>query len=590
MLRQGDHSSELKLAIGLRKARRCSHARFAFASIRWLRAPMILDYLDPSCPTDIETDLCIVGSGAAGLSIARDFVGSGVRVCILESGGLGGEYNAQSLNDGTSIGDVKIDPATSRLRAFGGSCNLWGGGCIPLTLRDFEQRSWVPESGWPISFDALRPHYLRALAFCGVDVGKLDDGTSDFPLPLTPEKFGSEDLENSLWARSFLTFGKAYREDIARARNVSVLLHCNVLDLTLSCCGTRVDEARISAFEGRRGKVKARQFVLACGGIENARLLLLSNTAKPKGIGNDRDLVGRYFMDHPIVKLGAISVPFPQPMLRQCSPVKQGPGFTAYHEITLAENSQVQHQTLNCRVRAMPVEGQVPRGVAALRSLRSHNRSAANEDELVKRGIDISLRLPRLQPAIPEKRSIVPTLLDLGVGAGGVGRAIVRKLTGQSAVAIQHFDLFGFFEQAPNPDSRITLGDELDALGQRKVQIDWRLKILDWHTYRTTAKLFGEGLARHFSGRYHPEEWVSADKSCEAHHVRGAAHHLGTTRMSKTPATGVVDIDCLVHGIENLYIAGSSVFPCGGWAFPTLTIIALSLRLADHLRRRFAKL
>lgn len=551
---------------------------------------MIIDYLAPGSSTDIETDLCIVGSGAAGLSIAHTFAGSDIRVCVLESGGLGGEYKTQSLNEGKSIGGAELDPATSRMRAFGGSCNLWGGGCVPLTPQDFEARSWVPESGWPLSFDAMTPYYLRALSFCGVDVGRLKEGKAESPLALPATKVDGGDLANQLCALTPLKFGQAYREEMERSHNVTVLLHCNLLELVPSPCGTRVHEARIGALDGRRGILKAKQFVLACGGIENARVLLLSNSLSPKGIGNEHDLVGRYFMDHPIVKLGSLAIQLPDLFARYCSSYTKSPTFLTYPEISLADDSQHRHQTLNCRVRAIAVEAEVPRSIKAIRHFRAADKSSANEDERVGSRIQNALSLKRAEtrdssPAC--KNGVERRLRDLVLDVGSVSRAIGRKMAGLSTVKIDHFELFGFFEQAPNPKSRITLGEETDALGQRKVHVDWRFTDLDTHTYRSAAKLFGESLAKRFGGRYRPEEWVSGEGPCEARHIRGAAHHLGTTRMSATPVAGVVDVDCLVHGLNNLYIAGSSVFPSGGWAFPTLTIIALSLRLADHLQKRF---
>jgi choline dehydrogenase-like flavoprotein len=143
-------------------------------------------------------------------------------------------------------------------------------------------------------------------------------------------------------------------------------------------------------------------------------------------------------------------------------------------------------------------------------------------------------------------------------------------------------------EQAPNPDSRVMLDPERDVLGQRKVCIDWRLTELDRHTYRTAAHLFGEELARACGGRFQAEPWVDAGDGTPPR-VQGTAHHLGTTRMADDPRLGVVDRQCRVHGVDNLHIAGSSVFPTGGWAFPTFTIVALSLRLADRLQKLCAE-
>jgi choline dehydrogenase-like flavoprotein len=183
----------------------------------------------------------------------------------------------------------------------------------------------------------------------------------------------------------------------------------------------------------------------------------------------------------------------------------------------------------------------------------------------------------------PTTRSMGSLALELGVGLGDVARAMLRKQAGKPLVATERVDVVGFFEQAPNPDSRVTLGPETDALGQRKLRIDWRLTALDWHTYRTAAAMFGAELARACNGQFELQPWL-LDGHDESPQIQGTAHHIGTTRMAEQPSQGVVDLDSRVHGISNLYVAGSSVFPTGGWAFPTFTVVSMSLRLADHLR------
>jgi choline dehydrogenase-like flavoprotein len=164
-----------------------------------------------------------------------------------------------------------------------------------------------------------------------------------------------------------------------------------------------------------------------------------------------------------------------------------------------------------------------------------------------------------------------------------IAKAMLQKLGSKPTVRSNRVELIGYFEQAPNPDSRVALAEERDVLGLPKVCVDWRLTALDRYTYRTAAALFGAELAGACGGTYQPAAWLSEDDSATAQ-VHTTAHHLGTTRMSDDPQQGVVDQQCRVHGLDNLHIAGSSVFPTGGWAFPTFTIIALSLRLADQLR------
>ncbi|RDI97062.1 GMC family oxidoreductase [Dyella solisilvae] len=547
---------------------------------------MIIDYLTGSHPADIEADLCVIGAGAAGIAIAHAFIGTDIRVCLIESGGLAGEQRNQALCEGSSVGPVPFDADNSRMRVFGGSCNLWGGGCIPLSQYDMAERDWVPHSGWPISYAELEPYYARARAFCQLDGLDFADGSFTSPTPRPPIVFDDGKLVNQVFGRSPVLFGDAYRQQLEQAPNIDVLLHANLLELVPTANGSAVRSATIGSLDGRRGAVRARHFVLACGGIENARLLLLSNSVIPEGLGNRHDVVGRYFMDHPSGRLGALSTDEPHRVTRPYERHRSRHQLPAFPEIGLSHHYQRRHRVLNGRVHPFAVEGPMPRGVRALRELRSAlRRSVPDESALLEARLCAAMRNGPAAEAVAAPASLSMTALRLGLGVGDIVRACLHKLADRPTVASSHIELVGFFEQAPNPDSRITLGDETDALGQRKVHVDWRLTPLDRYTYRQAATMSGHELARASNGRFQLEPWL-ADDAQEPPQVHGTAHHMGATRMSDDPRTGVVDRQGKVHGIDNLHIAGSSVFPTGGWAFPTFTIVALSLRLADDLRRR----
>ncbi|HMH67895.1 MAG TPA: GMC family oxidoreductase, partial [Pinirhizobacter sp.] len=260
---------------------------------------MIIDYLDSTSPNDVEADLCIVGAGAAGIAIARSFIGTGTRVCVIEGGGLAGEERSQSLYEGESVGSTPFDASSSRMRVFGGSCTLWGGGCITFSRHDLAQRDWVPGSGWPVSYDELEPWYEQARGYLGIDAHDFTDGSFLTTPARTPCSFDEGTLANPVFARSPMFFGKHYRAQLDAAENIMVLLHANLMSFEATPDGASVDHARIGGVDGRRGRITARQYVLAAGGIENARLLLLSDSVSPEGLGNAHDLVGRYFMDHP---------------------------------------------------------------------------------------------------------------------------------------------------------------------------------------------------------------------------------------------------------------------------------------------------
>jgi choline dehydrogenase-like flavoprotein len=547
---------------------------------------MIIDYLDGSSPTDINADLCIIGAGAAGIAIARSFIGTPISVCLVEGGGLAGEEKSQALYQGSSIGNPSFDPGVSRMRVFGGSCNLWGGGCITLSRHDLGAREWVPHSGWPLAYDELEPYYARARSYCQIDAHDFADGSFIGPLSRPPIPFDADKLVNQIFARSPILFGAAYRAELEQADNIKVLLHANLMELQAAADGTSVLGARIGALGGRGGIIRARHYVLASGGIENARLLLLSDSVVPQGLGNQRDLVGRYFMDHPSGSLGRVVTDTPDHLTRPYDRnLGKGPA-PVFPEIGLSDRAQRAHRLLSGRVHPFPVEADVPKGIRALRDFRAALRPASRDEnaELEARLCAAMKNGPSsADSAKPASQGVARLALQVGLGAGDIAKAFARKLTDKATVKSNHVELIGYFEQAPNPQSRITLETEVDALGLRKTCVDWQLTALDKHTYRTAATLFGTELAQACGGRFEPAAWVGGSGE-DMPEVHGTAHHLGTTRMSDDPRQGVVDRHCRVHGIDNLHIAGSSVFPTGGWAFPTFTIVALSLRLAEELR------
>lgn len=543
---------------------------------------MLIDYRDATAPDDFEAHLCIIGAGPAGIAIARRFIGTAVTVCLLESGGLASAPENQALYAGESVGSPPFDPALCRLRAFGGSTNVWGGGCIPLGRLDLESRDWVPHSGWPLSYADIQPYYRQACDLFAIEGHDFDAEGFRTPPARTPMQFDERRLVNRNFVLSPVFFGSAYRTELEQARNVQVVLHANLLDLQAVAEGGHVGHARIGSLLGRRGEVRAQQYVLACGGIENARLLLLSDSVVPAGLGNAHDMVGRYFMDHPRGRLGTLQAQSAEALTRPYDRSGGKGNAPAFPELCLADEAMHAHQLLNGRVRPVAVEGPVPRGIRAVRRLRSAlRRPRRDEGRSLEGQMSEALALYPTQ-ASAGKESLARLALDLAPGIGDIARGVVNKLTDHPTVKSDHVDVIGYFEQAPNPDSRVSLGTDTDALGQRRVRVDWRLTALDWHTYRTSAQLFGQELARACQGRFQMEAWLQEEKAVPQ--LQGTAHHMGTTRMSDDPADGVVDRNCRVHGVDNLHVIGSSVFPTGGWAFPTFTLTALSLRLADHLR------
>ncbi len=513
------------------------------------RAAMFVDAAELAPGTRLEADLCIVGAGAAGITLARALAGSGREIVLLESGGFEYEEAVQQRYlgraEGTILGEKTGYLTASRLRYFGGTTNHWHGYCRPLDPEDFEVRTWVPESGWPLRRADLDPFYRRACPL--VEVTPFDYDPAIITRPggrghsARPRLAAGDDaFETTFFHISAPTrFGARYRRDLETQTGLRVVLHASALRLAADRDGRRVESVAVAA-PGRRLEVAAAHVVLAAGGIENPRLLLASRDLVPEGLGNRHDLVGRYFMDHPAVALGQVALPFWR-VLMELYGVHEPAGI-----------------------------GHALRG--ALRSTSGWQRDAGALNALF-----VFEDLPTREdwPELAEEVGQLATdVLRLAVGFP------------DPAAGTQYFgavDLIG--EQVPDPSNRVTLAETTDDLGMPRAHLVWRFGSRDEASLRRTAERLVRALGVRFEGRV--RSVIDGEALWER--TRWSNHHLGTTRMAATPERGVVDADCRVHGIENLWIAGSSVFPTSGCSNPTLTILALALRLADRLRESLAR-
>jgi choline dehydrogenase-like flavoprotein len=504
----------------------------------------------------IRTDVCIVGAGAAGITLAISLAGSGLRSLLVESGGFERTTETDLLNaaETPTIGGGYL--SSSRVRVFGGTTSHWTGFCLPLTDAALATRPWVPDSGWPLDGDALHPFYLRACAQLGIDPWNRD-ANEPSPAPALPHLSLStppQAFETRVYQiKRGVHFGEQNRESLTAADDVVVLTHATCTELRAG--DQRVEQAILRTLTGKRIEIEAKAFVLATGGIENARLLLVSN-----GIGNARDLVGRYYMDHPELSVG-------EAML--------WPGW----ELELYAGQRVDER----RTR-----------LGALFPALEHQRA----QEILQAGIQLQRVVPRWDT--PESRAI-----DQAVATAGFWLDCARASARDRAClpTTQKISLFARSEQAPDRNNRVVLGTERDAFGTPLPRLEWRMNGLDCVSLQRTTRALGDAIHRDGLGRlrsYVADADIakldvtygfelSDEQSARIPRERRPVillwgHHMGTTRMSAGPDRGVVDSNCRVHGMGNLYVAGSSVFPTGGAENPTLTIVALALRLADRLR------
>jgi choline dehydrogenase-like flavoprotein len=470
---------------------------------------MILDSRDASVPLDRSVQVAIVGAGPAGMTLARELA-SGAQVLLIESGGFDDNAAQQELLVGECAG-IDYPLTETRARQFGGSSALWAGYCAIFDAHDFAQRDWVPRSGWPFTVDALAPYYAKTAAM--LNLGELNFDARDIAaragitLP-----FDNETVVPTVWrfGTPTIRFGEQLRSEFAGNVDLMTLIHANVVDIRLNADRSRVEELVVRTLSGREGRITADLVVLACGGIENPRLLLNSNSQISAGIGNGSDLVGRCFMEHPHMSTALL--------------LDDRDRFESWSKRDVYDDGLQFSSLVGI---AAPVQA-----AARILNARCHiyRTPSMDSDERPRVGI--------------------------------------------------------FMEQAPNLNSRVTLGDAVDSLGLRRARLDWRLSELDWITYEKTVLM----LAREFERLGAGHLAVESSAVREGVSLLHSNHQLGTTRMSKDPKDGVVNAQCRVHDLENLYIAGGSVYPTVSWANPTFTLLSLTLRLADHLRLKVASI
>lgn len=508
---------------------------------------------------NIETDVCIIGAGAAGITLAREFSGKPFRVCLLESGGLQYDPDTQELYGGQNSG-LPYDPLDfCRLRYFGGTTNHWGGWVRPLDEIDFEERSWVPNSGWPFNRAHLEPYYKRAKDICevGQESYKPESWATE-QKPVLP--FKGERVSTIMFKHSPPTlFGVVYRKEVEQAKNIDTYLYANVVEIETAETGGSVNRLHIASLDGKKYTVTAKVFILATGGIENARMLLVSNRIHKSGVGNQHDLVGRYFADHPGIDLGAFI--FSDPGMTEA--------FYQKHEAKIVDSQQ-----------SISVNGALTLSRAEMEKEQLVNHCAL----IYQRDWSGVLSPGRAIDAVFDRGEFDPLWKNIGDVIGNLDDLIAEKYResfNQEEVR-RLFSLVGVVEPAPNFDSRVSLVEERDRLGLNKVQLNWQLSDIEKRSLKRISKIIAMEFGASSLGRMLTEAEDSDDVWPPTIFEFGR-HHMGTTRMHNDPRQGVVNADCRVHGIGNLYIAGSSVFPTYGYTQPTITIVALALRLAEKI-------
>lgn len=523
--------------------------------------------LKSDLPTQLETDICIIGGGVAGQTLAIQLSRYKLKTLILESGEHDFRKDIQTLAEGDNIGEDYYALDTARLRLFGGTAAIWGGRCAELDPIDFEKRDYIPHSGWPFPKSELDPFYDQAFASLGLR--RPGEGRLWPEVGRAKPAFDPEKLDTDLWVfdENGERFTNLSREGLESA---DILLGATVTEIDVNEQG-EITALTAKALNGSAVRIIAKSYVVAAGAIESARILLAAVPNRPNGLGNDKDILGRFFMEHPHARGGEI-LP---------------------HDLAHA---------LTVLPRALRVDGK--RYAAYMRPAASLQREAGILNSSISfaarrragESMEIHNRLTHgLKHSLPSSK-VWRTLYKRAKGAAIKGLEWTDPKSTMLAMKLQGEKLGVFAvvraEQAPNPDSRIVLGGDKDALGVRRAQLDWQLLDID----RTSVKVLMETLANEYQrlgwGEVIPSKWLSdesqtwqTDPLISSHPI-GGYHHMGGLRLGESDQMGVVDRDCKLFESPNLYVAGSGVFPTGGWANPTVTIMALALRLGDHLGQK----
>lgn len=532
---------------------------------------MFVDARDLADGSELVTDVCVVGAGAAGITLARALGSSTLDVVVLESGGFEADPATQALAEGAMpdgrfvngfAHDQVIPLDAVRLRQLGGTTNHWAGYCRPLRPVDFERRPHLARSGWPFGPETLDPWYEQAHEVVRIGPYEYDwrwwRGNHGFPPPVIDD----EVVEAALYQSKYpFAFGEQYRDELESMTSVRVVLWANAVDLPLARGTDAVDRVEVATLDGPRFSVRSRVVILALGGVDNARLLLAARGDRPMGLGNEHDLVGRHFADHLLVPAGF-------GVLRR--PLRAFAGYGG-----------IRYQ------RSTPDD---PHGVRSILLLAD----AVVRDRALQ-GLELQLMASAPGAGLPRQ--------DEGAAVED-GAALVQQVErGPQTVVYFQAEV----EPVLDPDNRVVLSPSAtDALGVPAVELRWRPRTADFDSLGVGLELVARRIGAAGLGRvqlapggiqYDPDATgATAADRYQVHldrDVRTLApdsavgfHHLTTTRMAASPREGVVDADLRVHSVDNLYVAGSSSFATPGANTPTLTIVALALRLAAHLRDR----
>ena len=542
---------------------------------------MIVDFDSVGAERALQCDVCIVGGGAVGLTLAVSLAEAGVDVLVLEGGGQTLENRSQALQRGESVGHPFPNIDVGRYRVLGGTTTFWGGQVAPFDSFVTSERPWAGHAAWPIAAHELDKYFQRAYGLLGLGDAQLEDDKVWALLGVAKPALGSRlDIVMTRWLKT-RNFSKLFAKNLASPTGPRVMTHANVVAIRLRGDRKAVQSLAIRSLDGKTAEVSAKRFVLAGGSLEITRLLLHPLADGVTAPWSDHAHLGRLLIDHLDCVAGDVKVLDHKRFRELFDNIFVG-GHKYYPKLRLATHTQREE------------------GLVDIAAQFRYRTRFSEHLEYLKMFLR-SLREGGVPKSIGSTDRWVMKMLKVNEGEG---RVSLLSLPGHIAavaatsvpLALRYFKdrrsfkprdaevtLALFCEQLPTDRSRIRLGDQLDELGLRRVQVDWQIDGRELATMRRFGLLIKEELERQGIAELSLDPRLLALDPAFVGEIFDAIHQMGCTRMGRGPEDGFVDADLKVFGLDNLYITGATVFPSTGFANPTFTAIALSLRLGDHL-------
>jgi choline dehydrogenase-like flavoprotein len=515
----------------------------------------------------IATKVCILGGGVAGIVLANELKDKFEDIVLIESGEENYTQEAQDLYKPSVKPPLIPDPSYSRLRFLGGSSNHWENSTSPLSPIDFEQRDWVPHSGWPISFSDIAPYYDKAAFYCGV-------GQDGYDTKYWAERLNKRNLAESAKhletriakaAMPPVRFFNSYGELLKNSNSVHVYKNSNLTDVKFDTNTNKIEGVDIVSNSGSKFEIHADVFILCLGGIENARMLLVFNEKYNNQLGNQGDKVGRYFMEHPTPRAAHILVDKPEQFDLYKSHDLNNKHVVGF--FSLSDQILEQEATTNLRIPLVPTSNfSLSDGISSSHILSESMTKGELPDNIGSHLYNV--------------------ISDLDMVAEGISRKGFDYRLFEHADETAGFLCPMMMEQTPSLSNRVKLSKTKDRFGIPQILIDYEVSNEDKNRVWKSLNIVANELGANSLGRMRllknrgPRLWNNQ--------LGFSNHHMGTTRMSESPESGVVDHNCQVFGTNNFFIGGSSVFSTGGHVPPTLTICALTIRLSNHITSEFS--